>query len=270
MNIPTAENGLPARLLERMTPITLDEMRNVRLMENRTDCKFVTSAGLLPQLLEAAAPRFSVQVNGGKRVAPYLTQYFDTPALSMYTMHQNGKLNRQKIRIRSYVDSGVSFLEIKNRNNRGRTSKIRVPVRPAAVRSVAELDGGQLRFLNENAVFDAATLEPSLSSRFERITLVSGEAAERVTIDLNLSFLNHRTGSETLPDDLMIVELKQAGRQPSGFSDALRRLRIRPHSFSKYCMGSVLTNPALKYNRFKSKWIFINKIIHRTDDTIRL
>jgi hypothetical protein len=267
MNIPTNSDGL----LERMPPITLDEMRAVRLMKNRTDCKFVASAAIFPLLLEDVAPYFSVQVNGGKRIAPYRTQYFDTPDLSMYTMHQNGKLNRQKVRIRSYVDSRASFLEVKNKNNRGQTSKVRIPVRQSSdVLPVAGLDDCHIRFLNENTFFDATALTPSLSNRFERITLVSRRSIERVTIDLNLSFMNHATGNESHRDNLMIVELKQDGRQPSAFLDALRRLRIRPYSFSKYCMGSVLTNPGLKYNRFKNKWIFINKIICRTDDIIRL
>ena len=31
----------------------------------------------------------------------------------------------------------------------------------------------------------------------------------------------------------------------------LRQLRIHPHGFSKYCIGSALTNPDLRQNRFK-------------------
>jgi len=35
--------------------------------------------------------------------------------------------------------------------------------------------------------------------------------------------------------------------------EMLRQLRIHPHGFSKYCMGSALTNPQLPVNRFKDK-----------------
>jgi hypothetical protein len=266
MNIPINNGILPAV----MPFITLEEMQGVRLM-NRTDRKYVASAALFPQLMAAVAPFFSVQVSdGGKWAIPYSTQYFDTPELSMYTMHQNGKLNRQKIRIRSYVDAGVSFLEVKNKNNRGRTSKSRVPVAFPRVHAIEELPEEERRFLTEHTAFEVAALRPSLSNRFDRITLVNNRVAERVTIDLNLSFRNHHTGCERQVDDLMVVELKQSGRQPSTFRDALCGLRIKPHPFSKYCMGSVLTNPSLKYNRFKNKWIFINKIIHRPDDAFRL
>jgi hypothetical protein len=257
MNILTGNAGL----LERMASVTLDEMQNVRLMD-RIDRKFVAPASLFRQLIEEVAPCYKVQVNGGKRIVPYQTQYMDTPGLNMFIMHHNGQLNRQKIRIRTYVDSGISFLEIKNKDNRGRTGKIRIPIHRSHIHSVADLAESHIHFLNENAAFDAGSLQPSLSNSFDRITLVNSDATERATIDLNLSFLNHVTGCETSPDNLMILELKQAGRQASRFLDALCRLRIKPYPFSKYCMGSVLTNPRLKYNRFKSKWIFINKIIH--------
>ncbi|MDR0715157.1 MAG: polyphosphate polymerase domain-containing protein [Bacteroidales bacterium] len=262
MNILINNTGL----LEKMSPITLDEMQRVRLM-NRVDDKFVAPASFLRLLLEDIAPYFRVQANNGKRAALYQTQYLDTPSFDMFVVHHNGKLNRQKVRIRSYVESNSSFLEIKNKNNRGQTGKMRIPIPFPSVRSVADLGDDAIRFLDEQTVFDISSLTPSLSNRFDRITLVNNEGTERVTIDLNLSFLNHHTGNGMLMDNLMIIEMKQAGRQPSRFRDALRRQRIKPHPFSKYCMGSVLTNPCLKYNRFKNKWIFINKIIHLTDDS---
>jgi len=43
----------------------------------------------------------------------------------------------------------------------------------------------------------------------------------------------------------------------------LRQLRIQPHGFSKYCMGSALTNAQLPVNRFKEKLIEINKILQK-------
>ena len=40
----------------------------------------------------------------------------------------------------------------------------------------------------------------------------------------------------------------------------LNEFRIKKISFSKYCMGIVLTNANVKYNRFKSKCMVINKL----------
>ncbi len=113
-------------ILSEMNSITLEEMRDIHLMD-RIDSKFVAPVSFLPSLLEEAIPYFRVQINNGVMISPYATQYLDTPDLDMFTMHQNGKLNRQKIRIRSYVESNLSFLEVKNKNNKGRTNKTRVP-----------------------------------------------------------------------------------------------------------------------------------------------
>ncbi len=60
---------------------------------------------------------------------------------------------------------------------------------------------------------------------------------------------------------LVIIELKRDGLVYSPVLEMLRQLRIHPHGFSKYCMGSALTNPQLSVNRFKRKLIEINKIV---------
>ena len=246
-------------LLNEMAPITLDEMKNIRLMD-RIDSKFVAPVTILPKLLKEMQPFFKVQVNNEKRIAPYCTQYLDTRDLSMFIMHQNGKLNRQKIRIRSYVDSNVSFLEVKNKNNKGRTKKIRVPVDFSHVASIEELNGDRA-FLDKHSLFECNGLEPVLFNEFNRITMVNNRKTERITIDLQLSFQNYKTGNKKSLDNFMILELKQDGWQHSDFRDILNKLRIKKSSFSKYCMGTVLTNPDVKYNRFKGRLTKINKLI---------
>ncbi|MCC8146721.1 MAG: polyphosphate polymerase domain-containing protein [Bacteroidales bacterium] len=245
-------------ILEKMDPITLDEMKSIRLMD-RIDSKFVAPVALLPQLLEEMKPYFKVQINNGTRIAPYTTQYLDTPQMDMFTMHQNGKLNRQKIRIRSYVDSKISFLEVKNKNNKGRTKKIRVPIDISHVDSINDLEAN-IEFLKEHSLFESLKLEPSLANTFSRITLVNNRKTERITIDINLVFFNYRTGKKKELEQIMILELKQDGWQRSDFRDILMKLRIKKTSFSKYCMGLVYTNPHIKYNRFKARWQRINKL----------
>jgi hypothetical protein len=249
--------GIPG-ILENMDTITLKEMQAVHLMD-RIDSKYVAPIALLPQLLNDIAPYFKVQINNGNRIAPYATQYLDTRGLGLFIMHQNGKLNRQKIRIRSYLDSHISFLEVKNKNNKGRTSKIRIPVNLSHITSVKDLQEHE-SFLEKNSLFDSFLLEPVLTNNFNRITLVNNKATERVTIDYNLSFSNYQTGEKRILNQFAVLELKQDGWQYSDFRNELNKLRIKPSSFSKYCMGTVLTNQDIKYNRFKSKWLIINKL----------
>lgn len=246
-------------ILLKMRPITLEEMKEIRLMD-RIDSKFVAPAHLLPDLLEEMVPYFMVQTKNDMRIAPYATQYLDTPDLRMFRMHQNGKLNRQKVRIRSYVDSDLSFLEIKNKNNKGRTKKVRVPVPLQSVVSVQELMS-EADFLNKYSLFEPDHLIPVLSNNFNRITFVNNRKTERVTIDINLSFFNDRTGDRTSFDDIVVLELKQDGWQYSDFRRILLEKRIKPSPFSKYCMGTVMTDSYVKYNRFKGRLAKINKLI---------
>ena len=62
-----------------------------------------------------------------------------------------------------------------------------------------------------------------------------------------------------------IVELKRDGLCYSPVLEMLRQLRIFPHGFSKYCMGSALTNDGLRVNRFKPKLIDVRKIIESAE-----
>ena len=248
-------------VLARMTPITLPQMKDIRLMD-RLDFKFVASAALLPDLLEEMESDFMVQEAHNTRMAPYSTQYFDTPDMGFYTMHQNGKLNRQKIRIRSYVDANESFLEVKNKSNKGRTKKIRVPFDFQRIDSIGELSEKK-EFLTNHSIFDVNSLIPTLENSFRRITFANKNKTERITLDTNLSFFNSKTNERCDLEPFMILELKQNGYAHSHFHDIARKLNIKPTAFSKYCTGIVMTDSDAKYNRFKKRLILLNKLINQ-------
>jgi hypothetical protein len=240
-----------------MEVITLDEMSHIRLMD-RVDTKYIANVTLLPEILSRMQSWFKVQIIDEKRIANYATQYFDTAALDFFNMHHNGKLNRQKIRIRSYLDSKLSFLEIKNKNNKGRTSKKRIPSPVSHVETMEGLAKG-LTFLNENAMFATKFLLPVLGNNFQRMTFVNKKATERITIDVGLSFHNYYMNADASLDNIMILELKQDGWQHSDFAEILRDLGIKRSGFSKYCYGIFFTDPNCKYNRFKRKVHIFNK-----------
>ena len=60
----------------------------------------------------------------------------------------------------------------------------------------------------------------------------------------------------------VIIELKRDGHQPSPILPKLLQLRIHPHGFSKYCIGSALTNEALRRNRFKPRLHYVQKLLN--------
>lgn len=235
-------------LLEQMQPITLDQMHSIRLM-NRTDTKFVTNLQCFLQILERIRAAYYVQEIDRLRVADYQTIYWDLPDHRFYAMHHNRKYPRQKVRVRTYCDSDISFLEVKQKNNRRRTNKVRMMV-PAPDRLI---EAGGDSFLKEHLRLRLSDLQPVVMNRFHRVTLVNKEKTERLTVDLDLRFRNLETGEETDMDNLVIIELKRDGYVASPILSVLRDLRVRPLGFSKYCVGSVLTNGTLKKNRFKRR-----------------
>ncbi len=245
-------------LLKPFETITLEEMKSVKLM-NRTDTKFVTNTSKLYQLLKMAQQDYYVQVIDGERNLDYDTTYFDTTAFDMYNMHQSGHLNRQKIRFRTYCINHLQFMEVKTKNNHGRTKKKRIEV------SDMDLNDEEKRqFLHKHLRYDVEKLQPVLSNHFSRVTLVNKGMTERLTIDTGLIFHNVLNGSDKDMGQLVVIELKRDGLVYSPVLQMLRQLRIQPHGFSKYCMGSALTGQDhLPVNRFKCKLIEINKLVNQ-------
>ena len=242
-------------ILSAFAPISLEQMSGVKLM-NRTDTKFVTNRTKLYQLLKLAQQDYYIQEIDGERNLEYDTTYFDTRAFDMYNQHQWGHTNRQKIRFRTYCISGLQYMEVKTKNNNGRTKKKRIEVTDMNVLEKQKYD-----FLSKHLRYGADTLQPALNNHFSRITLVNKGKTERLTIDSSLSFHNLQSNKSIDMGDLVIIELKRDGLVSSPVLDMLRQLRIHPHGFSKYCMGSALTNPQLPTNRFKRKLIEVRKII---------
>ena len=241
-------------LVKLFAPISLEQMSGVKLM-NRTDTKFVTTTERLQLLLQMAQHDYYVQEIDGERNLEYDTTYFDTTQFDMYNYHQWNHANRQKIRFRTYCITGLQFMEVKTKNNHGRTKKKRIEVNDMDVAEQQKRD-----FLGKHLRYSVDTLRPTLNNHFSRITLVNKAKTERLTIDSGLRFHNIVSGIDKDMGNLVIIELKRDGLAHSPVLEMLRQLRIHPHGFSKYCMGSALTNPELQVHRFKQKLIEIDKI----------
>ena len=242
-------------LLQYLEPITLEQMSSIRLM-NRTDTKFVTNKENLARLLELAQGKYYAQFNNESRVANYMTTYWDTENHRFFLEHHNGRAPRQKVRVRTYMDSDLTFLEVKTKNNHGRTKKKRVEVPSQDI----DVQGANGEFVEGLVHQGLNEMHPTVRNQFRRITLVNYEKTERLTIDYDVQFHNMETGTDANVGPLVIIELKRDGNVYSPVLDILRVLRIKPSGFSKYCIGSVMTNKKLKKNIFKEKMIVLSKL----------
>jgi len=244
-------------IIDGFDPITLEEMSGIRLM-NRIDSKYLASESQLLKLLELAQNDYLIQSIDGIRQSEYRTLYFDDRDNIMYLNHHNGRLTRQKVRIRTYVDTNDNFFEIKLKNNHGRTKKKRIHLTGADTL----LQDGAAEFLEEHTMLPMhlSDLSPKIGNHFRRITLVNKARTERLTIDRELSFHNLESGIDRDMDNLVVIEVKRDGNTYSPIQDLLRELRIFRSGFSKYCIGMALTMPGIKRNLFNERLRIIEKI----------
>ena len=243
-----------------LPPISLKDMSGIKLM-NRTDTKFVATLEQLNNFLLAVQGKYYIQEHNNTRIASYHTVYLDTADYIMYTMHHNGKTRREKIRVRTYLDSKDTFLEVKNKNNHGRTKKKRITV--GGVDTLKEEQENVVPFLAKHAWYNLEELIPTCENRFSRITLVNYEKTERLTIDFDLRFHHFATDDRDELKRVAIIELKRDGNVPSPALAIIRDLRIRRSGFSKYCVGSARTNKNLRRNNFKERLRFIDRLEYK-------
>lgn len=245
-------------------PILLEEMDRVKLM-NRTDQKYWFPVEDLQKVLQLVQDQYyMLQINGQEQLS-YATTYYDTSFNEMFVAHHNGKLNRYKIRKRSYVSSGISFLEIKFKNNKGRTIKNRIPTNYDDQQFTAE----EADFIQHNTPYLVKHLKTTLLNNFCRLTLVNKNFKERCTIDLNLHFEH---GNQFIDlNNLVVVEIKSDGfSSTSPLALALRDFHQKPSGFSKYCIGRTITDQSLKRNAFKAKVRSIEKTIHTNQNLYKI
>lgn len=246
-------NKILFNTLNKFNPISLDEMNNVALMK-RTDTKFIINVSSLPVVLEKLLESYKVLEIKGQRMMNYSSLYLDTDEFKFYFDHHNGRVNRTKIRQRKYVDSDLTFLEIKKKNGKGETNKFRIKIDDFET----ELSEDSKKYIS-NITGEKYKLEASLWNSFNRITLVNLNDNERVTIDLNLAY-SHNNLEKKL-EKIVVIELKQSRfNRKSLLVNILKNIGCKPYSISKYCIGIANLHHNLKHNMFKSKLLKINKI----------
>jgi hypothetical protein len=239
--------------LKDFEPISLLEMDRVKLM-NRVDTKFAFSVTEFLTFLPHLANQYSILEIEGTRTPFYESLYLDDSQFTFFRDHHNGRTNRFKVRYRKYVESNLSFLEIKHKV-KGRTDKSRIKVDDIPL----DLLEKHTKFI-EGIVTQDVNLKPVMWNSFHRMTLVNKTENERLTLDFDLTFKwNDKTQNF---NNLIIAELKQENvNRNSVFYQLMKSRYIRPYRLSKYCIGSIeLYGDSLKFNRFKKKLLQLKKI----------
>jgi VTC domain len=240
--------------IRRMMPTTLARLDGVALLD-RVDTKFLLTVSQLASVLPALTDRYLALDIEGRRVHRYRTLYFDTPDFDLYRRHHNGQAARQKVRSRLYVDSGVSFFEIKAKSKR-RTVKHRL----ATPDFLTVLTPEARAFASGHVAEATRPLRPTLRNDFQRMTLVGRRGAERLTLDVNVQFACD--GRTAVLPGIAIAEVKQGTvGDDSPFLRAMDAAGIRPTSISKYCVGVGLLVSEVEHDAFDATLSTIRRLM---------
>lgn len=241
------------QIADNFSPISLNDMDDVKLM-SRTDTKFAFKLSKLPNLLEKMHPFYKALEINGQFIHQYKSLYYDTNDRKFYLDHHNSRVNRNKIRFREYVGSNLTFLEIKLKNNKGRTIKKRMRVDSIT----KKLSSKQQDYITK-IIGHEIDVYPKQWINFSRFTFVHKTQKERLTMDINLTFENKKKTGDL--KQIVIAEVKQERMsRSSDFMRIAKELHILPIRISKYCISTLELNPDLKRNRFKEKVLFLNKL----------
>ena len=226
---------------QALDPVTLSELDQAQL-HDRVESKVILADRDLPAAIARLANHYRVMEHQDERFQHYRNDYFDTHDLRNYHEHHNRNGRRIKVRYRTYANSDLTFFEVK-RSVHGRTVK----ERRKSELPVASMLRADAAFFFRKTGWRPSLLHPSVSISYDRILLVKRDFSERVTIDINLRYVQNGVLAET--PGLAICEFKQPRLDLR--SPAMEALDRHPQMFSKYCMGIASCDPSLRRNRFK-------------------
>ena len=274
---------------KHLTTTTLAELNSAAGLLTRVDRKYLVPLTCAQNLVDGLAPHARVLAIDERRRFSYTSTYFDTPGLEAFMLAARKRRRRFKVRTRTYLDSGLCFLEVKTCGARGSTVKRRMGyyaddasrlTGPGRAFVAACLAGAGVTG-SAAAREVAAALRPVLTTTYERTTLHLPRAEARATIDTALTWRRlgpaapagssagtivgvpmspqalrpaHLTaavneGEPVSVADIAVVETKNPAT-PSPADRALWEAGYRPTRVSKYATGMALLHPELPANRW--------------------
>lgn len=245
-----------------MDTVSLEELTTDAALLTRVDRKYVLPAAELPRVLDqlrSHAPTTRVLDIDGRRAHGYRSIYFDTPARASFLMAAHPRRRKFKLRTRTYLDTGESFLEFKATGPRGVTVKSRFELTESNTeccgsdRLSADAIAWASDLIRESTTeygvpINAEDLAPVMWGTYDRTTFLLPGGISRCTVDTSLTWQGMGTSVLERPN-MVIVETKSEG-QPSVMDRVLWRCGYRPAKISKFGTGMAALHPELPHNRW--------------------
>jgi hypothetical protein len=232
---------------------SLQEVEERAALQMRVDRKYIVDYETLERVFSELGDDFRALEIDGERMQRYDSVYFDTPELTAYKAHLQGRRKRFKCRTRLYGETAC-FFDLKLKGRRGETVKSRLPLSTPEHGSLTSPASAFLKrgLLQEYGSAAPAGLEPTLQTSFERLTLIHSHKAERLTLDFGITFTTVASGERyRMRPGHVLIETK-SGSQLGTVDRILLALGARPLTMcSKYGLGTALSNPALPTNPYR-------------------
>ncbi len=249
--------------LKTFWTIGLTELNSKASYLKRIDTKYLLNSKQFSDILDKLKENYRVLEIKGQKLFSYDNVYMDTLEYLFYNQHQSKETSRTKIRTRYYTDSDLAFFEYKQKQN-WITTKYRYEF-PSEEHGF--MTKGKKRFFewvwqSMYSNTKAPKLSPSIKTKYKRITLVSKDSTERLTVDFDIKTLdlrNHKS-SEVNLTNLVIIESKSLKKNCYS-SKLMQKNNIKKaKSCSKYSLWVVYSGLAEKYDTFKETMEFIKEI----------
>ena len=246
--------------------ISLAELNSEASLLTRMDRKYLVPPGDTQHVISHLAPRAQVLQIDGLRHFRYASTYFDTPGLDAYFLAARKRRRRYKIRTRTYLDSGLCFLEVKTNGSREATVKDRFKYDPDDADRITPdgrlfvierlVESGTCSSDEARTIADA--LVPVMDSTYSRTTLHLPHDEARATFDTQLTWDLFGPDGKRLERGVSVGHLNVVEtKNPSTASPTDRLLwhqGHRPARISKYATGMALLYANLPTNRWNRLW----------------
>lgn len=249
---------------KKFEKITLDELNQTSSYLKRIDRKFLTNNEKLKDILEDLKNDFRILEINNKRVFSYDNVYMDTEDYLFYNQHQNKLKKRTKVRTRLYIDSNLAFFEYKQKEN-WITQKYRYSF---PVEEHWTMTKWKKRFFEWvwQALYTGEKVPkifPAIQTKYKRITLVSKDWSERLTIDFDIRInnLRNKKQKEIKLKNLVIIESKSLNKDCYSCKIIEQKHWIKQaNSCSKYSLWVIYSWLAEKYDTFQDTMEEIKRI----------
>lgn len=244
-------------------PISLTDLNATASFLKRIDKKYLLNSTEFSEVIKDLNSEFKVLEIDGKKVFSYDNIYMDTPDYLFYNQHQNKQDSRTKVRTRFYVDSDLAFFEYKHKLD-GVTKKYRYKFPSSEHGLMTKWKKRFYEWVWQSVYdsWDAPDISPSIKTNYKRITMVSRDWEERLTIDFDIKATDLRKESPEIVDlkKLVIIESKSL-KNDSIAGKIMKENNIeKATSCSKYALWIVYSGLAEKFDTFKETMEKIREI----------